>query len=139
VARAATPPVRERRTRQLEATYRVVHTAHDHPTAEQVHARVRRRIKRISLGTVYRNLQKLAAQGRVRVVHLGPRSTRFDAMLDPHQHFMCEACGAITDLPSEAPASAHPAALQRGGYRVTRQTTTFFGVCPNCCPPSRRG
>ena len=34
-----------------------------HPTADQLYERVRRRLPRISLGTVYRNLEILAGQG----------------------------------------------------------------------------
>ncbi|MGH3055349.1 MAG: transcriptional repressor, partial [Gaiellaceae bacterium] len=54
--------MRERRTRQLTAVADVVNAAHDHPSAEEVHRRVRRKLPRVSLGTVYRNLQKLSAQ-----------------------------------------------------------------------------
>jgi Fe2+ or Zn2+ uptake regulation protein len=121
-----------RRTRQLEATYDVVQVARDHPTAEQVHARVRRRIPRISLGTVYRNLQKLASAGRIRVVELGPGSTRFDGMLEAHEHFVCEGCGGITDLPASSQTPPNPASLRRAGFAVTRHALTFYGRCPAC-------
>ena len=57
---------RARHTRQLAAILEAVSAAHDHPTAEQVYSRVRDRLPRVSLGTVYRNLQKLAEQQRVR-------------------------------------------------------------------------
>jgi len=129
--------VRERQTRQLDATYAVVHAAHDHPTAEHVHERVQQRLKRISLGTVYRNLQKLVAQGRVRVVRIGPRSARFDAMLEPHEHFMCEICDEITDLSSAVAVPIRRTSLRRRGYNVTGQTTTFFGTCPRCARATR--
>ena len=48
--------MKERRTRQLAAVADVVNAAHDHPSAEDVHRRVRRKLPRVSLGTVYRNL-----------------------------------------------------------------------------------
>lgn len=121
-----------RRTRQLDATYDVVQAAHDHPAAEQVHERVRRRLRRVSLGTVYRNLQKLAAEGRIRIVELGPRRTRFDGRLDEHEHFVCDACGSISDLPSNAGRLAGAARLRRAGFGIDRHTLTFFGLCPAC-------
>lgn len=131
---SAAPSVKERQTRQLEATYAVVCAAHDHPTAEQVHARVRRKLRNVSLGTIYRNLQKLAAQGRIQLVQLGPRGTRFDGMLTQHEHFVCDDCGKIIDLPasSVAVAVSHAAPLERAGYGVTRQSIAFFGACPPC-------
>ena len=54
--------MKARQTRQLLAVFDAVSAARDHPTAEEVCARVRRQWPRVSLGTVYRNLQKLAAQ-----------------------------------------------------------------------------
>jgi Fur family transcriptional regulator, peroxide stress response regulator len=129
----------ERRTPQLEATYAVVRAARDHPTAEEIHARVRRHIAHISLGTVYRNLRKLAAQGRIRVVQLAPGHARFDGMLDRHEHFVCDTCGRITDLPSVPRMSPDSVRLNEVGYEVTHHTTTFFGSCPSCRGTKRRG
>jgi Fe2+ or Zn2+ uptake regulation protein len=121
-----------RRTKQLEATYEVVRAARDHPTAEQVHVRVQRTLAHISLGTVYRNLQKLVEQGRIRTVELDPRRTRFDGMLEHHEHFVCDACGDIHDLSSANGQLAVPRALRRAGFRVQRQALTLFGLCPKC-------
>ena len=39
--------------------------AQDHPTAAELHDRLRPRLPRISLGTVYRNLDVLEAEGLV--------------------------------------------------------------------------
>jgi Fe2+ or Zn2+ uptake regulation protein len=122
----------ERRTRQLAAVYDVVRAAHDHPTAEDVCQRVRRSLPTVSLGTVYRNLQKLAAQQRVRIVHLTDRAARYDAMLADHDHFLCEQCGTVIDLPRPRTAEPDCTALGRAGYRVRAHALTFYGRCPEC-------
>jgi len=127
--------VKERQTRQRAAVYAVVSAAHDHPTAEQVHARVRRRLPRVSLGTVYRNLEKLAAQQRVRVVRLADHATRYDGMLDEHDHFLCERCGMVTDLLRPQRLRAPSATLAPVGYTVRAQAVTLYGVCPQCGDP----
>jgi Fur family ferric uptake transcriptional regulator len=44
----------------------VVRGSNAHPTAEAVHQMVRSRLPRVSLGTVYRNLRLLVAQGLVK-------------------------------------------------------------------------
>src|SRR5215471_3240640 len=88
-----------RRTRQLETTHAVLAAASDHPTAEQVLRRVRKHLPRVSLGTVYRNLDKLRALGQLRVVNVGPGVARYDALLAEHDHFLCERCEAVIDLP----------------------------------------
>jgi Fur family ferric uptake transcriptional regulator len=123
----------ERQTRQLVATYEAVRYARDHPTADDVHALVRRRITRVSLGTIYRNLKKLVAQGRVRIVpQPNARSTRFEAMLESHEHFLCEICNSIIDLPLPSRMLPAIAGLRRAGYGVSGHSVTFFGVCPQC-------
>lgn len=131
--------MKQRQTRQLTAIYDVVSRASDHPTAEDVHARVRRRMPRISLGTVYRNLQKLAARQRVRVVHLADRTARYDGMLEDHDHFVCESCGAVTDLARTRRAAPDCATLGRAGYGVRTHALTFYGVCPGCAGRPARG
>jgi Fe2+ or Zn2+ uptake regulation protein len=125
--------MKERRTRQLAAVAAVVNAAADHPSAAEVHRRVRRQLPRLSLGTVYRNLQKLAAQQEIRVVQLADRAARYDGMLENHDHFMCEGCGALTDLPRKyRVARTTWPDLGRAGYAVRSHALTFYGVCPKC-------
>src|SRR2546428_7901699 len=75
----------------------VVRGSGAHPTAEAVHQMVRCRLPRVSLGTVYRNLRLLVAQGLVKELP-GPHA-RFDCNLSEHHHFTCLACGRIPDVP----------------------------------------
>jgi Fe2+ or Zn2+ uptake regulation protein len=124
--------VKERRTRQLEAIYEAVRTAVDHPSADEVYARVRQQLPSVSLGTVYRNLQKLSAQGRVRVLHLKERVARYDALVHEHDHFVCERCDAVADVARPAGQPTECPALAQSGYAVHAQTLTFYGVCPRC-------
>ena len=129
--------MKQRSTRQLAATYEVLAASADHPTAEQLLQRVRTRVPRVSLGTIYRNLEKLEEQGRLRVVRLAGGVAHYDAMIGEHDHFVCEACGAVTDLIDlHAPARASTsAALARRGCVVRWQTTAVYGTCPQCAAP----
>jgi len=124
--------MKERRTRQLAAVWEVVSAAHDHPTADDVYARVRRMLPRVSLGTVYRNLQKLVAQRRVRVVQLVDRAARYDGMMQDHDHFLCERCGAVTDVIRTEAVTPDNQVLDRAGYAVRAHALTFYGLCPAC-------
>lgn len=129
--------MKRRATPQLGAVYEVLAGSHDHPTAQQVFKRVRRRLPRVSLGTVYRNLDKLRDEGRLRVVRLGGGQAHYDAMTGAHDHFVCEACGAVVDLPDCAPAvDLQP--LHAAGYTVRWHTTALYGVCRTCAAVSRR-
>src|SRR5499425_1903888 len=69
----------------------VLRGTESHPTAEWVHRVVRRRLPRVSLGTVYRNLRLLVAEGLVQELP-GPHA-RFDGNTSEHHHFTCVGCG----------------------------------------------
>jgi Fe2+ or Zn2+ uptake regulation protein len=129
--------MRLRTTRQLAAVYDALAASHDHPTADQLYQRVRRTLPRVSLGTVYRNLDKLREQGRLRVVRLEGGQAQYDAMIDAHDHFVCERCAAVIDLPVRAPAP-DVGALRAAGYDVRWHTTALYGVCTRCAPGRTR-
>lgn len=124
--------MKARRTRQLSAVADVVSAAHDHPSAEEVHRRVRHKLPRVSLGTVYRNLQKLAAQQQIRVVQLADRAARYDGMIEEHDHFMCEQCGTVSDLLRKRRGRPASPDLGRAGYVVRSHALTLYGLCPRC-------
>ena len=116
----------------------VVRATESHPTAEWVHRMVRRRLPRVSLGTVYRNLRLLVAQGLVKELP-GPHA-RFDGNLTEHHHFTCLGCGRISDVQGPA-TEPHSRALcgrvaAQSGFRVTHHRIEFYGRCPDC---QRRG
>lgn len=126
----------QRTTAQLAAVRDVVRAAHDHPTADQVLRRVRKQLPKVSLGTVYRNLQKLVEQGDLRQVELTNEPARFDGMLADHDHFVCDQCRRVTDLLRDA--TPVRASLRRGGFAVRACVLTYYGICPDCAARSQR-
>lgn len=120
-----------RRTRQLSAVYDAVAGGRSHPNAEQVFERVRRSLPSVSLGTVYRNLHKLVAHQELRVLQLADRTTRYDAMLAEHDHFVCEQCEQVTDLLRGA-ALPDLARVVGAGYSIHSHNVTIYGRCPRC-------
>jgi Fe2+ or Zn2+ uptake regulation protein len=121
----------QRSTRQLVTTLEVLAAASDHPTAEQILLRVRERLPRISLGTVYRNLEKLRAQGHLRVVNIGPGVARYDALLSEHDHFVCDACSGVFDLAPLA-EDGDVTRLRSEGYEVRCRSVVVHGLCRPC-------
>src|ERR1051326_284172 len=59
-----------------------------HPSAFAVYRKVRRRLPRVSLATVYRNLRRLAAEGFL-LERAGADGLRFDGNVARHDHFTC--------------------------------------------------
>jgi Fe2+ or Zn2+ uptake regulation protein len=123
-----------RLTGPRHAVLEVVRGTDSHPTAEEVHRLVRRRLPGVSLGTVYRNLWLLVREGLLDELP-GPYA-RFDANTRAHHHFTCERCGRIIDVDA-ALAEPHARALSarvadRTGFSITNHRIELFGRCREC-------
>ena len=115
-----------------------VRAAAAHPSAAVVHARVRRRLPRVSLATVYRNLRMLAAQGLLRE-RAEASGLRFDGNTAPHDHFTCVVCGRIFDVPPQARgAVAAPRVASTTGFEVLDHRIEFYGQCVRCAATGTR-
>ena len=71
-----------------------------HPTAETVFVLAKRHLPSIALGTVYRNLSKMAEAGEITKIPVPDAPDRFDAELSNHMHILCVGCGKIYDIES---------------------------------------
>ncbi|HTB79299.1 MAG TPA: transcriptional repressor [Opitutaceae bacterium] len=87
-----------RATRQREVVYNVVLGKRDHPTADEIFARVKPRLPGISLATVYNCLETLVQCGLVRQVNFERESTRYCPNLREHAHFHDDATGQVHDI-----------------------------------------
>jgi Fe2+ or Zn2+ uptake regulation protein len=120
-----------RTTKQLKVVWDAIKNDKSHPTANQIYDRVRKKLPRISLGTVYRNLQKLVADGRLQVLMRG-RSQHFDPLVELHQHFICESCDRVYDVLVDNPREIKPVKLPHEGFKVTSHQLAFYGTCKPC-------
>jgi Fe2+ or Zn2+ uptake regulation protein len=120
-----------RKTRQLEVIWEAIKDDKSHPTADQVYEKVRKKLPTISLGTVYRNLQKLVGDRRLQILMRG-RSQHFDPLAEPHQHFICESCNRVYDVLMDHQKEIKPAKLPHEGFKVTSHQLAFYGTCKHC-------
>jgi Fur family transcriptional regulator, peroxide stress response regulator len=122
---------KSRKTKQLEVIWDAIKEDASHPTADQVYERVRKKLPNISLGTVYRNLQKLLVDEKLQVLTLG-RQQHFDPLVESHQHFICEQCNRVYDVLVEEQKEVKPIKLPHAGFRVTSHQLAFYGTCKHC-------
>ena len=120
-----------RMTRQRQVILEELTKVTSQPTADELYLAVRRRLQRISLGTVYRNLEVLSQAGKVLRLR-GGAQRRFDAMVDPHYHVRCCNCGKVEDLPMQANKRLDSAAAQICDYSIDGHWLEFSGLCPTC-------
>ncbi len=126
-AAAGTPVTAQRRT-----VLEVLASRHDHPTVEQIFVAVAERMPDVSLGTVYRSLEKLATLGLLRRVEHPGSTVRFDANTTPHHHFLCTRCGSIDDLPLEAVRGHESLAFVGRDGRAEEIAVNVRGLCADC-------
>jgi len=127
-------------THQRTEIFRELAQTKEHPDAETVYRKVKRRIPAISLDTVYRNLKTLEEQGLILQIGITEHRMRFDADLSPHHHFVCKSCGRIQDFGSaDLDGFTPPQAVRRMG-NVDSIHIELRGVCRSCQQePSRNG
>ena len=119
-------------SRQREAVMSFLQGRTDHPTADVVYESLRKEHPSLSLGTVYRNLGKLAESGAICAISTGDGKVHFDWNTAPHGHFTCKCCGALLDLPVRVPASLTKDAERRFDGEIDSYSIFFTGTCPDC-------
>ena len=123
-----------RLTRPRRIILDVVRATDAHPTAAFVYQRVRRRLPRVSLATVYRNLRMLAAEGFL-AERADEAGTRFDGNTGRHDHFTCLTCGRIYDVPAPVQRGARRRLSARAGFEILDHRTEYYGRCGACRRP----
>ena len=123
---------RYRMTHQRKVILEEIRKMNTHPTADEVYEVVRRRLPRISMGTVYRNLEILSTHGLVQKI--GPLSSqmRFDGNTGSHYHIRCIRCGRVEDAPVEPVDNIEGAIREVSDYNIIGHRVEFFGICPIC-------
>lgn len=104
----------------------------NHPTADEVYELVRRRLPRVSLATVYRNLDLLTREGLIQTVELGGCPRRYDGWVDDHIHVRCLECGRVDDITDSVLGRARKRVEELSGYEIAGHHLEFTGKCRDC-------
>jgi len=128
--------VGRRMTPQRAAVLEALSTCKHHPTAEDIYEIVVKVIPRISLGTVYRNLQVLVNEGYANRLPAMEGSHRYDRVVAAHHHIVCDRCARIVDIHLEDDDALRQAVEVQSGFVVTSHRTEFEGTCGDCADES---
>lgn len=116
-----------RATPQREVVYNILLAKRDHPTADEVCARVRQEMPSISLATVYNCLDTLVQCSLVRAVNFERGPTRYCPNLHPHAHFHDEATGETLDVDLSADLLDQVKRALPAGYDASSVEIIFRG------------
>lgn len=118
-------------TPQRIAIYRALLDSEDHPTPEMLFRSVSSEMPSLSLATIYKTLDALAAVGLVHPVAVDSDKRRYDANDAAHHHLVCSSCGCIRDYYS----NEFDALLSRRrvqGFAPRAISVNITGICGDC-------
>ncbi|HVG34052.1 MAG TPA: transcriptional repressor [Pyrinomonadaceae bacterium] len=119
-------------TRQRAAVFNYLSEVEHHPTAEEVYLAVKRKLPRLSLATVYKNLEKLVECGAASKLTYGDGAARYDIRTDHHYHTRCLECGQVRDLDSASGTELLKQIKPRSGFTVKDYRLELLGQCRDC-------
>ena len=120
-----------RMTRQRKVILEELRKVKTHPSADEVYEMVRKRLPRISLGTVYRNLEILSESGDIQKLEPGCSLKRFDGDTSEHCHIRCVRCDRIADAPLPD-VKFDLEQVESSDFKITGHRLEFLGLCSEC-------
>lgn len=121
-----------RYSRQKEEVQKIVLNSCNHPDAKEIYILVKKRIPNISLGTVYRNLNMLVSEGKIRRILMQDGNDRFDKTLRDHNHVVCVKCGKVCDVDLLLNGDEIREVEKETGFKITTCNFNINGICKDC-------
>jgi Fe2+ or Zn2+ uptake regulation protein len=103
-----------------------------HVTAEALTARVQAHQPDVHESTVYRFLDDLERLGVVDHVHLGHGPAVYHLSSDAHHHLVCDACGAVVEVPEAVFAELRTRLELDFGFALQPRHFAVTGRCRAC-------
>lgn len=123
----------KRYSKQRETILKILQNTKSHPTASAIYEEAKKTIPNISLGTVYRNLAELSAEGTIISIKVSDGSDHFDANATPHPHLYCRKCKKTIDLSLPFTDAFVKQCCEFSNVKIDSHNIIFFGKCSNCC------
>jgi Fur family ferric uptake transcriptional regulator len=121
-----------RMTKQRRLILEVLRSQNIHPTADVIYEMVRKKMPKISLGTVYRNLEILTALGEIQTLELSGSQKRYDGIANKHYHIRCLHCDRVDDAPIAPLQRLEDELYESTVYTIMGHRLEFMGLCPEC-------
>ncbi len=119
-------------TNQREIILRELKKSKRHLTADELYDIVKKVMPRISLATVYRNLEILSEAGLIGKLEISGRQKRFDFDVSDHDHIYCIVCHRVDNLNIARKHVDSGRLGEAAGYSITGYRVEIIGICPEC-------
>ncbi len=116
-------------TDQRVAILEYMHGNFTHPSAEDIYKTLHKKMKGLSLATVYNTLERLVELRAVDKIVINEERAQYDLARTPHHHFFCTTCNALIDIEVTCP---HAKTWVAGPHKIDEVHGYFKGTCANC-------
>lgn len=120
----------KRITNQKQIILNYLQSTQTHPTAEETYLNVKKILPRISLATVYRNLEQFAQDKEI--LEINGQVKRFDGDISDHQHFICDSCGKVYDIFCKFSSIKNFKNHNHKIGKIKNHQILFYGTCKKC-------
>ncbi|MCM8803740.1 MAG: transcriptional repressor [Candidatus Omnitrophica bacterium] len=124
--------IKRRNTKQRKAILEELKKLKTHPTSYTLFRILKRKFPKISLGTIYRNLNILKEEGKILELTGGKYGCHYDGCTEQHYHFFCIGCNNVFDLEIPVFKGLDKKVSKKGGIEVKYHRLDFYGYCQNC-------
>lgn len=121
-----------RNTIQRDLVKEAVYAMRGHVTADELYAFLKPEHPTMSKATVYRNLDILVDEGKVRKVEVPGGPSRYDFTLKNHYHVKCVRCGAVLDVDMDEVTGLIDEIHDTHGIDFLTYDIAFKGICRDC-------
>jgi Fur family peroxide stress response transcriptional regulator len=119
-------------TPQRIEIYKELIKTDEHPSAETLYKKIRKKYPNISLDTVNRTLLTMNDIGAAFIVEGSGDVRRFDGGMEKHQHFKCVKCKRILDYHHKPFDVIRLPASIGNKFTVLRKSIYIEGICDTC-------
>ena len=103
-----------------------------HPTAEYLYEKIKSKDPKISLATLYRNLNQLTQNGIIKKIDGLETSSHFDHNTHKHYHFICSKCNRVFDISADVAPDLIEKTENTTGFEIQSHDIVFTGICKEC-------
>jgi Fe2+ or Zn2+ uptake regulation protein len=102
-----------------------------HPSAAPIYQEARKKVKSLSLSTVYATLNELSRQGIIKMLEFDKMENRYEGNIAAHINLVCKGCNKIMDY--KLPIAIDPKEVaKKARFWVIDTRLEYYGYCQDC-------
>jgi Fur family ferric uptake transcriptional regulator len=122
-----------RATNQRALILDIIRKGKGHLDADEIYRRAREKEPRLSLSTVYRNLQTLKKLGLVEEVHFDEEHHHYEVKPSTeHHHLVCLGCGRVIEFEYPLSSLVKRNVTEAKDFEITGSEVRMTGYCDRC-------